>query len=196
MPPTRIPANVIFGATGAGKTHALTELLGQRPAHERWSILVNDFGRATYAGACGADERAVIVREVSGCFCCTGQVALRTAVVSLLRESTPDRLLIEASAAAHPAAILRVLHEPGIAAALEVRASVALARTSQLEDVRYAGSDVYREQLAQANVVVLTGAAGQHELRRARSALTALLGTTSTFADKLVLEMLDRPARA
>ena len=39
-----IPTPVIAGPLGAGKTSLIKHLLTQKPAHERWAILINEFG--------------------------------------------------------------------------------------------------------------------------------------------------------
>ncbi|MEH6365281.1 MAG: GTP-binding protein, partial [Pseudomonas marincola] len=39
-----IPTHLIAGPLGAGKTSLIDHLLAQRPAHERWAILINEFG--------------------------------------------------------------------------------------------------------------------------------------------------------
>ncbi len=153
MAPTRIPAILITGATGAGKTSLISRLLCQRPAAERWAVLVNDFGRGHLA--VGEADENVVVREVAGCICCTGQVSLRTALVSMLRAAHPHRLLIEASGAAEPAAVIRVLNEPGLSKAVELESTVCAVGAEHLADSRYAATDVYRAQLCAADVIVL-----------------------------------------
>jgi len=152
----RTPANLIIGATGAGKTTAILRLLAARPAGEQWSVLVNDFGAIKLHTAPAATGQSVSVREVAGCICCTGQVALRTALVTLLRGSKPQRLLIEASAAADPHALLELLHEPGIAQALELRKTICVIDPEQAAEVHYSGNEVYQEQVAAADVVYIS----------------------------------------
>lgn len=41
---SKIPINLITGFLGAGKTSAIQSLLAQRPPHERWAILINEYG--------------------------------------------------------------------------------------------------------------------------------------------------------
>jgi G3E family GTPase len=149
----RIPALLVTGAIGAGKTSYITRLLAERPHGARWAVLVNDFGEATLQKI--AAGNAVLVREVAGCICCSAQVSLRTATVALLRER-PERLLIEASAAAHPGAIVAVLREPGIASALMLEGTTCVVDPVQAIDARYATLELYREQVKAADVVVLT----------------------------------------
>jgi G3E family GTPase len=145
-----IPALLVIGATGAGKTTYLSRLLAARPPGGHWAVLINDFGAAKLESKAG-----VLVREVAGCICCSAQVSLRTAVVALLRER-PARLLIEASAAAHPDAIVAVLREPGIASAVVLENTVCVVDPVQAIDVRYTALELYREQVKATDVVVLT----------------------------------------
>ena len=42
---SQIPTHLIAGPLGAGKTSLLRALLAQRPAEERWAILINEFGQ-------------------------------------------------------------------------------------------------------------------------------------------------------
>jgi G3E family GTPase len=153
---TRIPTNLVTGATGAGKSTAIARLLDHRPAGQHWAVLVNDFGPSDIHSAQSTTEEHVTFREVAGCVCCTGQVALRTALVKMLRGFAPQRLLIEASAAAQPAALLRLLREPGIANALELRSTLCVVDTKQLGDSRYLQNDVYREQITSADAIYLS----------------------------------------
>ena len=39
-----IPTHLIAGPLGAGKTSLIRNLLAQRPADERWAVLINEFG--------------------------------------------------------------------------------------------------------------------------------------------------------
>ena len=167
MPGARIPVLLIIGATGAGKTTLVSRLLAQRPHDERRAVLVNDFGTTTLNDPALATERGVTVREVAGCICCTAHVALRTALIALLREARPQRLLIEASAAARPAALLRVLSEPGLAGSIDLRRTICVVEPRQLADARYASNDVYREQIAAADAIVIGGERADREPARA-----------------------------
>jgi G3E family GTPase len=194
VPPARTATHVITGAAGSGKTSLIRALLARRPAGERWAILVNDFG----AAALGADVTAgVMVREVAGCICCAGQVLLRTGLVALLREARPHRVLIEASTAAEPSAIGRVLSDDPLATALDRGTTIATASLEQLSEARYVANTLYREQIKTANVIVLTGSERQSEEKRA-SARAVLSDITSRVNPAVValadvdLQILDR----
>jgi G3E family GTPase len=158
---------VIIGATGSGKTRLIGSALERQPKTERWAVLMNDSGGGAQQSSWIPSLENVDVREIAGCARCTGQLVLRTALVSLLRAQRPARVLIEASAAADPDALLTLLHDPKLASALRVGTVVATASANQLLDSRYPSSPLYRAQLAAADTVILSAGASVNEAERA-----------------------------
>ncbi len=154
--------NLITGFLGAGKTTLIRHLLSQRPVHERWAVIVNEFGvvgiDGTTLASSGLSGSGVQVREVAGgCICCAANVPLRVAITDVLRRVRPDRLLIEPSGLAHPAAVLATLAAPGLAEALVVGAVVCVVDSSR--PLPRTGSpdpldDTWHDQLAMADLVV------------------------------------------
>lgn len=48
---SRVPTNIITGFLGVGKTSAIMHLLTHKPSHERWAVLVNEFGEVGIDGS-------------------------------------------------------------------------------------------------------------------------------------------------
>lgn len=48
---SRVPTNIITGFLGVGKTSAIMHLLAHKPSHERWAVLVNEFGEVGIDGS-------------------------------------------------------------------------------------------------------------------------------------------------
>lgn len=198
---TRVPANLITGFLGAGKTTAIRNLLAQRPRGARWAVLVNDFGKAVLDDAVRDSGGGIAVREVAGgCICCTAQVELRTALVRLLREARPQRLLIELSSAGRPSAILNLLREKTIAAAIDLRASLCVLDPRQFADPALGARDDYLEQMVYADILVInkSDATDDGDMTKLRQAAAKLAGrmTVVTAHGQISATLLDAPARS
>jgi Ni2+-binding GTPase involved in maturation of urease and hydrogenase len=108
-----IPTHVIAGPLGAGKTSLIKHLLAQRPAGERWAVLINEFGQIGLdAALLTQDADGIALGEVAGgCLCCVNGAPFQIGLGRLLRKARPDRLFIEPSGLGHPAQLLRQLSE-------------------------------------------------------------------------------------
>lgn len=110
---SHIPTHLIAGPLGAGKTSLIRQLLAHKPAGERWAVLINEFGQIGLdAALLTTDAQGVGLAEVpGGCLCCVNGAPFQVGLARLLRQSKPDRLLIEPSGLGHPVELLRQLGE-------------------------------------------------------------------------------------
>ena len=108
-----IPTHVIAGPLGAGKTSLIKYLLAQRPADERWAVLINEFGQIGLDTALlTQDDDGIALGEVAGgCLCCVNGAPFQVGLGRLLRKAKPDRLFIEPSGLGHPAQLLKQLRQ-------------------------------------------------------------------------------------
>ncbi|WP_410481196.1 CobW family GTP-binding protein [Pseudomonas plecoglossicida] len=118
-----IPTHVIAGPLGAGKTTLIRHLLTQRPANERWAILINEFGLVGLdAALLSRDEDGIAIGEVAGgCLCCVNGMPFQVGLGRLLRQSRPDRLFIEPSGLGHPLQLLAQLQQAPWAGVLTIQ---------------------------------------------------------------------------
>lgn len=154
-----VPTNVITGFLGAGKTTAILGLLAQKPATQRWAVLVNEFGEIGIDGGLLTgqvrEDRGVHVREVpGGCMCCAAGLPMQIALNQLLRRARPHRLLIEPTGLGHPLEVLQALSADHYQDVLELQKTVTLVDARQLSDQRYVSHPTFRQQLEIADVVV------------------------------------------
>ena len=149
-----VPVTLVTGFLGVGKTTALRHLLAQNQGDERWAVLVNEFGEVGIDGA-ALDDGTLAVQEVpGGCICCSAGLALRVALVRLLRDVRPDRLLIEPTGLAHPANVLDTLRQPGLRDAVSPRATITLVDPRHVRQPRYLDHDTWMDQVVLADVLV------------------------------------------
>ncbi|SDT56155.1 GTPase, G3E family [Pseudomonas cedrina] len=151
-----IPTHVIAGPLGAGKTSLIKHLLAQRPADERWAVLINEFGQIGLdAALLTQDDDGIALGEVAGgCLCCVNGAPFQVGLGRLLRKTKPDRLFIEPSGLGHPAQLLRQLRETPWQTVLAVQPCVMVLDAQALA----AGKPLPQAQqqaLASAGLLVL-----------------------------------------
>ncbi|TLP57410.1 MULTISPECIES: CobW family GTP-binding protein [Pseudomonas] len=141
-----IPTHVIAGPLGAGKTSLIRHLLAQRPASERWAVLVNEFGQVGLdAALLACDDDGIAIGEVAGgCLCCVNGMPFQVGLGRLLRKARPNRVFIEPSGLGHPLQLLQQLGQSPWAGVLAVQPLLmvldaqALARGERLAQAQQA----------------------------------------------------------
>lgn len=192
----QIPTHLVAGPLGAGKTSLIRHLLGQRPATERWAVLVNEFGLVGLDAALLAPAQAdgVTLSEIAGgCLCCVAGAPFQVGLARLLRQARPDRLFIEPSGLGHPRALLAQLGEAPWQGVLALQPPVlvldaaALARGEVLPASQ-------QDALALAGLAVLNkaDALGPAQRTAVEAGLPAGLPTVWTCQGQLPLASLPR----
>ena len=146
--------NLFTGFLGVGKTTALRHLIEHRPPHEKWAIIVNEFGEVGIDGAALSNEDMPVAEIAGGCLCCVAGPQMTATVANLLRRERPDRLLVEASGLAHAAGVIDELREKPLGDALEIGAVITLVDPRQFISDDYLRQPLYRDQIAIADVLV------------------------------------------
>ncbi|MBL6959100.1 MAG: cobalamin biosynthesis protein CobW, partial [Rhodospirillales bacterium] len=116
----KIPATVITGFLGAGKTTMIRQLL-QSANGRRIALIINEFGdlgidREVINGCEieGCDDGDV-VELANGCICCTvADDFLPTMEALLDRPNPPDHIVIETSGLALPKPLVKAFNWPEI----------------------------------------------------------------------------------
>jgi cobalamin biosynthesis protein CobW len=178
----RIPATIVTGFLGAGKTSLVRHLIGAATGH-RLAIIVNEFGklgidRELLLG-CG-DETCTdddIIELANGCLCCTvAEDFLPTLTKLIARPSPPDHILIETSGLALPKPLVQAFAWPEIRTATTVDGVLTVIDAAALAAGRFADDpeavaaqriadptiehdnpleEVFGDQLACADLVIL-----------------------------------------
>ena len=181
----RIPATVITGFLGAGKTTLVRSLLRQC-AGRRLALVVNEFGDLGVDGSllesCPEAGCATgrIVELANGCLCCTVADDFLPAMRGLLAlDAPPEHILIETSGLALPKPLVRAFAWPEVRTRLTVDGVVAVVDAPAVRNGRFAPDpaaveaqrradtaldhdspleELFEEQLGSADLVVLTKA--------------------------------------
>lgn len=149
-----IPTHIIMGFLGSGKTTAILNLFTQKPAQERWAVLVNEMGHIGIDGEIYSSQGIYVEEIPGGCMCCIQGIPMRIAINRLLRATRPTRLLIESSGIGHPSGLIKALSTNEFSSVLNIKATIALLDPEKLLDPRTRGNDLFQDQLACADVLV------------------------------------------
>ena len=155
---TAVTTHLIMGFLGTGKTTLLRHLLANKPEHERWAILVNEFGEVGIDGALLTEQGAMIKEVPGGCLCCVSGLPFQIGLNALLHKAKPDRLFIEPSGLGHPSQILKTLTNEHYQDVLRLGATFCVVDPRQWADARYQTHETYQDQLALADVIVINKA--------------------------------------
>lgn len=140
----KIPATVITGFLGAGKTSIIRHLL-ENAAGRRIALIVNEFGDIGIDGeilkGCGIEdcEDDDILELANGCICCTVADDFVPTMEALLgRERRPDRIVIETSGLAMPKPLVKAFNWPDIRTRVTVDAVVTVVDGPAVADGLFA----------------------------------------------------------
>lgn len=143
----KIPATVITGFLGAGKTTLVRQLL-QNAGGRRIALIVNEFGDLGVDGeilkACGNDACTEddIIELANGCICCTVADEFIPMMEKLLaRPDRPDHIIIETSGLALPQPLVRAFNWPEIKSRVTVDGVVTVVDGKALAEGRFADDE-------------------------------------------------------
>lgn len=154
-----IPTNIITGFLGVGKTTTILELLKHKPSHEKWAVLVNEFGEIGIDGGLlnsqNSNQEQISIKEVAGgCMCCAAGVSTQVALNQLIKQARPDRLIIEPTGLGHPKEIINTIQQNVYKDVLDYRNTITLLDPRHSDDERYTQHDIYQQQLDVADLFV------------------------------------------
>lgn len=201
---TKIPATVITGFLGAGKTTLIRHML-EHAGGKRIALIINEFGDlgidrqiVNGCGIQGCDENDV-VELANGCICCTVADDFLPVIEALVnRDTPPDHIVIETSGLALPKPLIRAFNWPEIKTRVTVDGVVAVVDGPGLASGQFAENvqaieaqrqaddnldhenpleEVFTDQLLCADMVLLNKAdlIGEGEVARLTAELMAQL---------------------
>ena len=212
----KVPATVVTGFLGAGKTTLVRHLL-ENAGGRRIALIVNEFGDVGVDGellaSCGVAgcKEEDIVELANGCLCCTvADEFLPTMQALLDRPNPPEHILIETSGLALPKPLVKAFQWPEIRSRVTVDGVVAVVDSGAVAAGRFADTpemmaqpehdnpleEVFEDQLLCADMVLLNKAdlLDAAELDRVQAEVAAALRpgvkvvrTTRSAVDSMVL---------
>ena len=142
--PKKIPATVITGFLGAGKTTLIRHML-ENAQGKRIALIINEFGDLGVDGeilkGCGDEtcREEDVVELSNGCICCTVADDFVPTIEALIaREDAPDHIVIETSGLALPQPLVRAFNWPEIRTRVTVDGVVTVVDGPAVRDGQFA----------------------------------------------------------
>ena len=140
----KIPATVVTGFLGAGKTTLIRHML-ENAKGKRIALIINEFGDLGVDGdilkGCGIETctEEDVVELSNGCICCTvADDFIPTMEMLLGRDNPPDHIVIETSGLALPQPLVRAFNWPGISTKVTVDGVVTVVDGKAVADGQFA----------------------------------------------------------
>ena len=156
----KIPATVITGFLGSGKTTMIRNLL-MNAGGRKIALIINEFGDVGVDGeilkgcgqeACTEDD---MIELANGCICCTVADDFVPTMNKLLNRSTPlDHIIIETSGLALPQPLVRAFNWPDIKSRVTVDGVITVVDAKALSEGRFADDEeaIAAQRAADPNV--------------------------------------------
>ena len=154
-----LPVILISGFLGAGKTTLVRHLLTAAQKQSlKVALVVNEFGDVDVDSYLLENYGAEFIASIAGgCACCGGQDDLMETleeISSRPQSERPDVILIEASGAADPLALIDVITSPSLLTSVRLATMAAVADASRLDDLHGALGPILQSQLQLADPII------------------------------------------
>ena len=147
--------DIFSGFLGAGKTTLIKKLIKEAYSGEKLVLIENEFGEICIDGGFLHDAGIEITEMNSGCICCSLVGDFSKALVKVLDEFHPDRVIIEPSGVGKLSDVIRAVRSVEAADA-ELNCFTTVADVNKVKMYMKNFGEFYNDQIANASSIVLS----------------------------------------
>jgi len=152
---SRVPALIVSGFLGSGKTTVVRHLLADAQREgARIAVISNEFGELGIDGALLSGEGDDYVELSGGCVCCRLSDELVDTLEQLRARVKPDRIIVETSGVALPFDVQMNFWREPVASWIEDDVALIVVNAEQLADGRDLDG-TFEQQVSSADLLVL-----------------------------------------
>ncbi len=192
--------DIFSGFLGAGKTTLIKKLIAEAYQGEKLVLIENEFGEIGIDGGFLQDAGIEITEMNSGCICCSLVGDFAAALVKVLEQYHPDRILIEPSGVGKLSDVIRAVQ--GINAAdISLNSFTTVVDAGKCKMYMHNFGEFFDDQIEHAGCIVLSRTAGMKEekiaacveLLRAHNAAAPIVTTPwDMLSGTQILEAMER----
>ncbi|MBQ7390711.1 MAG: GTP-binding protein [Clostridia bacterium] len=147
--------DIFSGFLGAGKTTLIKKLIKEAYAGEKLVLIENEFGEIGIDGGFLQDAGIEITEMNSGCICCSLVGDFSKALVKVLDEFHPDRVIIEPSGVGKLSDVIKAVKSVDTSDA-ELNCFTTVADVNKCKMYMKNFGEFYNDQIANASCIVLS----------------------------------------
>ena len=151
----KIPVNIITGFLGSGKTTAIIRLLNNKPAGDKWAVIINEFGKVSIDSQTlrSSSDSGNIYEVSGGCICCSAKGYFRENLEQIIQTGSFSRIIIEPSGLGGIDMVSEIVQAMSNLLLLRIICTVDILG---LEIEKLQRLPIYRNQIMKADVIVFT----------------------------------------
>ncbi len=168
-----ISSFVITGYLGSGKTTLILNSVKEHLKDKKVAIVVNEFGEVGLDGKLLKNAYSEVLEIDEGCICCKLSQEFESSVMKIMRDYSPDVIVVETSGTSEPFPIIFSLRTVGTA----VEGVICVVDSKNF--FSYKEEETAKYQLASSNIVVLnkTDLVGEEEIRQVEEEVKKIKST-------------------
>ena len=148
--------DIISGFLGAGKTTLIKKLLKDAFQGEQVVLIENEFGEIGIDGGFLKDAGIEITEMNSGCICCTLVGDFSKALVKVLDEYHPDRVIIEPSGVGKLSDVARAIEAVEKDADIEIDGRITVVDGKKAKMYMKNFGEFFKDQVEHASTIVVS----------------------------------------
>ena len=148
--------DIISGFLGAGKTTFIKQLVQDVFAGEKLVLIENEFGEIGIDGGFLKDAGIEITEMNSGCICCTLVGDFSKALVKVLDEYKPDRVIIEPSGVGKLSDVARAIEDVKKDADIEIEGRITIVDGKKAKMYLKNFGEFFKDQVEHASTIVVS----------------------------------------
>ncbi len=160
--------DIFSGFLGAGKTTLIKKLIKEAYASEKIVLIENEFGEIGIDGGFLADAGIEITEMNSGCICCSLVGDFSAALIKVLDEFHPDRVVIEPSGVGKLSDVIKAVKNADTKDAV-LNSFTTVADVGKCKMYMKNFGEFFNDQIEHASAIVLSHTGGAKDEKTAES---------------------------
>ncbi|SHK48794.1 GTPase, G3E family [Clostridium cavendishii DSM 21758] len=148
--------DIISGFLGAGKTTLIKKLIKEELNKEKIAIIENEYGEVGIDGNLLKNEKIDVKEITSGCICCTITGDFKAAIIDIIKEYRPERIIIEPSGVAKLSQVIAAIVNNSELKGARINMKIAVVDIQNLDMYLKNFGEFYINQIVSANTIVLS----------------------------------------